>query len=410
VGEKFAQLLTEGVYRIRLHESKSIQVVQDELGYALGREGGSVIEYWRKGHLPPKLTDLEKLAIELVQRAHLERPWLEQFLRSADHPNPAGLCDELFASGPKTAKVDPPAAVRSTDPLPPLAPTPGAPNLSEPTANPFTIGPPITEPRYFFGRSYELKRIFDLLKRFPLQNVAIIGLKRSGKTSLLHYLGQITTVATSQVRPSQRMDWLPQPEQYRWIFVDFQDARMCYRERLLRYLLTSLSLPVPEPCDLAGFLDVISQELRTPTVILLDEISAALDSSELDQQFWGSLRSLGSNLTSGKLAFILTSHELPAQLAFERGKPSPFFNIFGHTFKLGPFTEAEAHEFIASSPRPFDRTDTEWIMMQSGRWPCLLQVLCHARLTALEEHDLSDGWKREGLRQTAPYWYLLGST
>ena len=185
---------------------------------------------------------------------------------------------------------------------------------------------------------------------------------------------------------------------------------MCVRERLLRYLLANLHITPPEPCDLANFLDAVSQHLHTPTIILLDEISAALDAPELDQQFWGSLRSLGSNLTGGKLAFILTSPELPALLADEQGKPSPFFNIFGHAFKLGPLTESEAHELIASSPQPFDPADIEWMLAQSGRWPCLLQILCHTRLTTLEEGEAGESWKHEGLRQMAPYWYLWGSS
>lgn len=411
VKDRFAQLLTEGVHRVRLSESKTIQAVQDELGYALGREGGSVIEYWRKGNLPPKLADIEKLARELVKRGHMERTWLEQFLQSVDHPYPTKLCDELFP--PST-----PPANNMTSPSTALPVSDSAVlkqvrhNHTFPLAvsTPFIIGPPIIELRHFFGRTYELKRIFDLLNRFPLQNVALIGPKRSGKTSLLHYLKNITTVNSTQLRPGQRTTWLPQPEQHRWVFVDFQDARMCNRDRLLRYLLLGLDMPAPEPCGLNDFLDIVSQGLQTPTVILMDEINAALESSELDQQFWGSLRSLGSNLTSGKLAFILTSHELPSQLAYERGKPSPFFNIFGHTFKLGPFTEAEAQELIASSPHPFPSADIEWMLLQSGRWPCLLQILCHARLTGLEEGDNSDTWKREGLRQMAPYWYLLGDT
>jgi hypothetical protein len=393
--EKFARLLTEGILRVRLVESKTIQAVQDELGYALGREGGSAIEYWRKGHIPPKLSDIEKLGRELVRRARLERAWLEQFLDSAEHPNPAKLCDELFPSTPL-----PPPIITLPPPLPP-------PII---TSNPFIIGPPISEPHCFFGRNYELKRIFDLFKRFPLQNVAIIGMKRSGKTSLLHYLRSITTVAPSQVRAGQFTSWLSNPDQYRWIFVDFQDARMGVRERLLRYLLVHLEIAAPEPCDLTNFLDAVSQELTTPTIILLDEISAALDAPELDQQFWGSLRSLGTNLTGGKLAFVLTATELPAHLAYERGKPSPFFNIFGHTFKLGPLTEPEALELIGSSPHPFDAPDVEWILLESGRWPCLLQILCHARLTSLQDGETGDGWKREGRRQMAPYWYLIGNS
>ncbi|MBI1881309.1 MAG: ATP-binding protein [Chloroflexi bacterium] len=388
--EKFAQLLTEGVHRIRFREAKTIQIVQDELGYALGREGESAIEYWRKGHLPPNLGDVEKLARIIVARGHLERDWLEQFLRSADHPAPEKLCDELFLPGQDRPE--------------PVALTP-QPAISE--FGPFVVGLPITHPSHFFGRKYELKRIFGLWRRFPLQNVAVIGPKRSGKTSLLHYLKNVTTMPPDQLRPGQHADWLPQPERYRWVFVDFQDARMGRRESLLRHLLTSLALSIPEPCDLERFMDVVSEHLRSPAIILLDEISAALVSPELDQAFWGSLRSLGSNFTRGNLAFLLASHEPPAQLAQEQGKPSPFFNIFGHSFTLGPLPEAEAHELIASSPQPFASDEVEWILAQSRGWPCLLQVLCHARLAALEYGETGDAWQREGLQQMATYRDLL---
>jgi hypothetical protein len=237
--------------------------------------------------------------------------------------------------------------------------------------------------------------------------VALVGRKRSGKTSLLHYLRTITTTPAHQLRPGQRNDWLPDPAGYCWIFVDFQDVRMCQRERLLRYLLAQMKLPAPELCDLESFLDVVSERLNQPTIILLDEIQAALASPELDQQFWGSLRSLGSNLTDGNLAFLLTSHEFPAQLAGDYGKPSPFFNIFGHTFTLGPLTEVEAQALIASSPRPFDPADANWILAQSGGWPFFLQILCHARLVALEDQEEDERWKREAMRQMAPYWSLL---
>jgi hypothetical protein len=309
--EKFAQLLTEAVYKIRIQESKTIkktmQIVQDELGYALGREGGSCIEYWRKGYVPATVDDVEKLARELVKRGGLDQRALKQFLRSADHPNPMNLCDELFPPrSPPLMMSDESksTAIHRTSPLDPSVL--GHHSLEE--LAPFIVGPPITHPRQFFGREQELQRIFGLWKRFPLQNVAIIGSHRSGKTSLLHYLENITTATPAQVRPGQRTDWLPQPERYQWVFVDFQDARMGNKERLLRYLLTSLNIPVPDPCDLNSFMDVVSHHLQTPAVVLMDEIGAGLASPELDQQFWWSLRSLGSNYTDGKLGFLLTAH------------------------------------------------------------------------------------------------------
>ncbi len=381
--EKFAQLLTEAIHKIRIHDSrtikKTIRIVQDELGYALGREGGSCIEYWRKGYIPATMDDVEKLAQELAKRRGLDRKTLAEFLHSAGYPTPASLCDELFPLG-----------------------------TFEEFA-PFVVGPPVAHPRQFFGREQELKRIFGLWERFPLQNVAVIGLHRSGKTSLVRYLQNINSYPPTQLRPGQRTDWLSQPERYQFVFVDFQDARMGNCERLLRYLLTSLNMPVSDVCDLNSFIDIVSQHLQRPTVILMDEIGAGLASPELDQQFWWSLRSLGSNFTGGKLAFLLTAHEAPDILAHAYDKPSPFFNIFGHTLKLGPLSETAARELVDSSPRPFDSADVEWILVQSGRWPALLQILCHTRLTALEEGQTGNAWQEEGLHRMVPFRYLLES-
>jgi hypothetical protein len=377
--EKFALLLTEAVHKIRRCEAKltrkTIRIVQDELGYALGREGGSCIEYWRKGNIPASLNDLEALARELVRRDGLSPEELQLFLDSAGHPRPAGFGNALFPPRQELA--------------------------------PFIVGPPITHPRQFFGREQELRRIFGLWNRAPLQNVALIGLHRSGKTSLLRYLQSITQATPDQLRPGQRADWLSQPERYQWVLVDFQDARMGHRESLLRYLLAGLNLPAPDACDLNSFLDTVSRHLQMPSVIMMDEIGAGLASPELDQQFWWSLRALGSNYSDGKLGFLLTAHEAPALLAHEYGKPSPFFNIFGHTLELGPLSEPEARELVASSPQPFAPADVEWIMLQSGRWPALLQILCDTCLTAMDEGQHGPAWWGEGLRRIAPLHYLL---
>lgn len=263
----------------------------------------------------------------------------------------------------------------------------------------FITGTPITNPRYFFGRQKELKRLFNLLKCPPLQNAAIIGKRRSGKTSLLQYLKNITTTPTEKLRPGQKSDWLPYPENYRWIFVDFQDPRRQNREGLLRYILESLKMQVPNPCDLDRFMDVVSSNLHQPTIILLDEIGVGLQRCpELDDEFWESLRSLAPQ-TNGNLGFVLATPESPLELARNTGHSSPFFNIFGSTTILGALTEGEARELIASSPIPFPDGDVEWILTQSERWPLLLQILCRERLFSLEEEEIGDDWREEALEQ-----------
>jgi len=304
----------------------------------------------------------------------------------------------------------PPTPNPSTPPQPTPAPATKmahAPPTDEHPA--FVAGPPITHPRYFFGRRRELKRLFNLLKRRPLQNAALIGPRRSGKTSLLHYLKNITTTPSTQLRPNQQNDWLSAPEQYHWILVDFQDSRLGSRERLLKYLLTHLKLPLPDPCDLDQFLDVVSRNLTLPTVILLDEIGVALQRyPELDDSFWEGLRALATNQVDGNLAFVLAAQEAPDQLASHNDFGSPFFNIFGYTATLGPLKSDEARELIASSPIPIPDGDVAWILEQSDCWPILMQILCRERLLTLEDGETDNTWREDGLRQIEPFRHLLG--
>ena len=157
-------------------------------------------------------------------------------------------------------------------------------------------------------------------------------------------------------------------------------------------------------------MDVLSRDLRSPTVILLDEIAVALQRYlELDDSFWEGLRSLATNQVGGNLAFVLTSREPPDRLARRGNLGSPFFNIFGYTATLGPLTEAEARALIASSPSPFPPADVDWILDHSGRWPLLLQTLCRERLITLGEDETDKTWREEGLRQMAPFRHLLTS-
>ena len=312
----------------------------------------------------------------------------------------AVLAEQIRSGQLELPTHTPAEPTRSPSSAAPAPPHPS--NLRSPS--PFIAGPPITDPTLFFGRERELRRLFNLLRQRPLQNAAIIGPRRSGKTSLLHYMKTITTMAAGQLRPLQKQDWLADPTTYRWIFVDFQDPRMGSCEGLLRYLLLEMDIQVPVICDIDSFLDLVSDQLKTPTIILFDEIGVAMSRyDELDDAFWESLRSLATNLVEGNLAFILTSHQPPNELAQHEGYGSPFFNIFGYSAVLGPLAEAEARSLMAASPLTFAPEDVEWILEESGRWPMPLQILCRERLLALEEGESGEAWREDGRRQAAPF-------
>ncbi|MEM7113307.1 MAG: BTAD domain-containing putative transcriptional regulator [Chloroflexota bacterium] len=289
----------------------------------------------------------------------------------------------------------------------PQSPIPNPQYTNTPTdPSPFIAGPPITEPHRFYGRERIIRRLFALWRQRPLQNAAIIGPRRSGKTSLLHYLRQITTANSS--RPDQRTNWLPNPLDYRWVFVDFQDPRLGSQAGLLTYLLDQMEIPQPASCTLETFLDLVSDQLINPTIILLDEIGVALSRyPELDDAFWESLRSLATNHVDGNLAFVLTAQERPETLAQGQGMGSPFFNIFGYTATLGPLTEEAAIALIKSSPQPVPADNATWILQKSGRWPILLQILCREHLLAHEEGIAE--WQEEAWEQAQPFKNLLSN-
>lgn len=194
----FADLLTEGIYKVRLRETKTIQVIQDELGYALGKKGGASIEYWRKGHIPTKLTDIENLARELVKRGQLDRLWLEKFLQRSGHPAVTSLSDELFP--PSTLET-------STQEIPPLPKEPfdklnelPIDRLPEPAPLPPGSLMPFSKNPLFVGRETDLQTIATALKKgdataiSQVETTAATGLGGIGKTQLasefVHRYGQ----------------------------------------------------------------------------------------------------------------------------------------------------------------------------------------------------------------------------
>ena len=389
--EQFRLLLSKAVREIAFQDNKPIHIVQDELGHALGRDSGSCIDYWKRGHIPASLADVETLVRVLVQRGGLTANNAQRMLLSAEPFYPPERITHLLQltlPGQYTTR----SSLHAHDPAQLLSP--------------FVVGPPITQPRQFFGRERELQRIFGWWQLFPLQNVAIVGRKRSGKTSLLHYLRRITQTPSNELRPDQRNDWLPQPERFRWILVDFQDPRMTRLERLLGFLLSSLGIEAPAPCTLDSFMDSVNGRIHRPTIILMDELVAALEAPELDISFWWALRALVSHGSHGNLAFVLSAHDLPMVMAETQGKPSPFFNLFS-TLELGPLTETAARALIASSPQPFPAEDADWIVEQSRCWPALVQILSQARLDALQGRLDNAGWQEEGLRQIDRFAYLL---
>lgn len=60
--------------------------------------------------------------------------------------------------------------------------------VRQPAVNPFHNRKPILDPAAFYGREREVQQIAGRLANQPPQCCAVVGLPRTGKTSLLYYL------------------------------------------------------------------------------------------------------------------------------------------------------------------------------------------------------------------------------
>lgn len=95
----FGRLLRMAVNGIAAYEGKHAPAIEDELGQQIGLSAAAIQRY-KAGHLPPEPRTVQLLAAAAVQRGHLDRAWLAEFLDAAAHPAPRAILDELFPVPP----------------------------------------------------------------------------------------------------------------------------------------------------------------------------------------------------------------------------------------------------------------------------------------------------------------------
>lgn len=194
-GEIFSALLTEAIREVKRLESKPIGIIQDELGHAIGKKNGSLVEYWRKGNLPARVADFEGVTRKLIQRTGFELPWLKDLCASVDYPFTRKLCDELFGSEDGIEEAEEGGSLREEKRPFHLPQT-----LPQATALPQGSIMPLARNRFFVGRTHNLQRLAQIFNRSNLASVGqgaiatASGLGGVGKTQLacefVHRYGQ----------------------------------------------------------------------------------------------------------------------------------------------------------------------------------------------------------------------------
>ncbi|WP_353572667.1 ATP-binding protein [Candidatus Albibeggiatoa sp. nov. BB20] len=276
--------------------------------------------------------------------------------------------------------------------------------LKQSLDNPFIAGNFVYCQR-FIGRKAVLRRIVGQIK--TVQNVAIWGESYIGKTSLLKTIERLATEdCQDYIQRAYKIE-LPDLDNYHFIYVNFRDIRFRSQARFLQHIINQLelneegipSLPEDETDALALFCDILTDNLKKSTIVLLDNIEAALEHDFSATDFWDALRSLSTSmLETHCLGFILTSAQNPQHFEFE-GNSSKFFNIFGDVIHLDVFTENEAKQLMALSPKKFKDADSKFILEHSQNKPLFLQILCYELYESMCEGETCQTWQDRALQK-----------
>ena len=281
----------------------------------------------------------------------------------------------------------------------------------------YTVGSPIKEPSYFFGRSTQVEEFFTNLKTAQPQSLQVLGLRRAGKTSFLHYVSHPDVVRKNTHDAAKTLV----------IYIDLQTDIKTVTDFYLK-LAEDINGALPEanrqPLPFKITRRAFEKWLKSPELakyrlmILLDEIEVLHQRAAFDAEFFQGLRSL-VNARSVPLAWVTSSYIDFYRLtnALNKGdKSSPFFNIFHPTpLILARLTTIEADDLIQkpaiSRGIRFSTEEIISIKQLAGSLPFFLQAAAETWFKAKQQQVPSSQIKAQVKPKFASamarhfYWY-----
>jgi hypothetical protein len=269
--------------------------------------------------------------------------------------------------------------------------------------NPFRNRKPILEPTAFYGRAAELATIGQQLAAQPPQCCAVIGLPRSGKTSLLYHLQQ-----QAHLSASQRQFRFGDKQQVLAVYVNagpysdldgnHPEGALYFWRDLYRALAQELTasgvhplppdpghsdLPVLE--QLQTLWHTMADAIRNTTAdLVLLLIDNAEGIARLPRVTGSLLRTLAQDPTlSERVAFVATSarplHEFYEPNTWQAS--SSFWNLFANTVYLGQLEPAAAQALMTRNATTenavrFSVQEQTLLLRLAGRHPDLLTMAC----------------------------------
>lgn len=234
--------------------------------------------------------------------------------------------------------------------------------------NPFEYGSPVM-PERFYGRHEQRMDVKNRIGAISPQSLSIVGMRRSGKSSLLQYI---------ESRPSE----FCQPDQRPILIrLDFQSQK--YRtplgilEGLRRGISSALGADPWSNNEETFEVEKSLARIRDDgyrTIVLIDEFESI--TAHLGHfTDWGD--DWRAKMSDRLFVSIICSKRSIDEVYAACGLTSPFGNMFSTTI-LGPFEEDEFHELLidgfARGTRRLNEFDLNLIEELSGRLPFYTQM------------------------------------
>ena len=244
------------------------------------------------------------------------------------------------------------------------------------THNPYLNRSMIRDIKDFYGRKREAARIYSRIGTEHPQSVSIVGTRRIGKSSLLNFIYQEVN----------REKYLKKSEQYKFIFIDFQERKNITLPEFLRALFELLSrefqgqLNITEEPGYEGLKEIVTkiQQQGLKFIVLFDEFDSITQNQNFDMEFFAFLRALANRYD---VAYVMSSGRRLQKLCHTKEiADSPFFNIFSNLF-LPPFSQEEALTLICEPSKaagyPLEPV-ADTILAMAGYFPFFIQIACSA--------------------------------
>jgi len=249
--------------------------------------------------------------------------------------------------------------------------------------NPFFHRGAVRDPRYFFGRTTEIRRILALVRRG--QSVSVVGPRRIGKTSLLFHLSNPETAAMHGLGENQVFVYvdcqvlsdLDRLQTYQWLWKETKKTLKIQDE--MGGWDPGTSRPLSNFSDLRDAMEMV-QNRGYKLAFLFDEFEALASSPNLGADFFNTLRALSMDES---VVYVTTSRASLLELVYvdQSVLTSPFSNIF-HLVRLGLMEPHEARDMVdglaaMTGFKGFDEADHDFLHKVAGFHPFHLQVAAY---------------------------------